>query len=226
VAAERAHAAIAEWLITHGVPVHAADKQGHTALRHVVFSSGSTAVTELLLANGADVHATDSGFGRTALETAAGSGHTQCAELLIAAGADVTNRDQQGATCLHMAACNHHIQLVQLLLQHGAAAVVNTLGKWCRCCGANSVLMGCATVPLMKLLLSAGADVHMTAAGTGNTALHQAVVRRLTAPVVCMLIKAGADLHAVNNEGKTAADIAHDKGYSLIESLLLRAAQS
>jgi ankyrin repeat protein len=145
--------------------------------------------------------------------------------LLIAASADVTHRDQQGASCPHLAACNHHIDLVQLLQQHGAAAVVNTLGKWYRCCGANSVLMGCANVPLIKLVLSAGADMHMTAAGTGNTALHQAAMHRLSAPVVCMLIEAGADLHAVNNEGKTAADLVFDNGYSLIESPLLRAAQ-
>jgi phage/plasmid primase-like uncharacterized protein len=85
--------------------------------------------------------------------------------------------------------------------------------------------MGCANVPLMKVVLATGADVHMTAAGTGNTALHQAVVHRLTAPVVRMLIIAGADLRAVNNEGKTAADLAFDNGYSSVESLMLRAAQ-
>jgi ankyrin repeat protein len=43
--------------------------------------------------------------------------------------------------------------------------------------------------------------------------------------MLCLLIKAGADLHAVNNEGKTAAQLAHDKGHTLIEQLLNRAAQ-
>jgi hypothetical protein len=42
---------------------------------------------------------------------------------------------------------------------------------------------------------------------------------------VCLLIKAGADLRAVNNVGKTAAQAAHDKGNTLIEQLLIRAAQ-
>jgi hypothetical protein len=39
------------------------------------------------------------------------------------------------------------------------------------------------------------------------------------------LIKAGADLHAVNSEGKTAAQLAHDKGNTLVEQILIRAAQ-
>jgi ankyrin repeat protein len=43
--------------------------------------------------------------------------------------------------------------------------------------------------------------------------------------MLCLLIKAGADLHAVNSKGKTAAQIAHDRGHILIEQLLNRAAQ-
>jgi hypothetical protein len=43
--------------------------------------------------------------------------------------------------------------------------------------------------------------------------------------MLCLLIKAGADLHAVNKSGKTAAQLAHDRGFTLIEQLLNRAAQ-
>jgi hypothetical protein len=42
---------------------------------------------------------------------------------------------------------------------------------------------------------------------------------------MCLLIKAGVNLQAVNYEGITAAQIAHNKGYTLIEQLLNRAAQ-
>jgi ankyrin repeat protein len=64
-----------------------------------------------------------------------------------------------------------------------------------------------------------------TSNNLGDTCLHAAVVRKHPVPVVCLLIKAGADLHAVNSSGKTAAQLAHDEGYTLIEQILNRAAQ-
>jgi ankyrin repeat protein len=76
----------------------------------------------------------------------------------------------------------------------------------------------------MKLLLAAGADVHVTNEA-GDTCLHVAARHNHKASVVCLLIKAGADLQAVNSEGKTAAQLAHDRGHVLIEQLLIRAAQ-
>jgi ankyrin repeat domain-containing protein 6 len=74
----------------------------------------------------------------------------------------------------------------------------------------------------MKLLLAAGADVHVTNQA-GDTCLHVAARHDSRAP--CLLIKAGANLHAVNNEGKTAAQLAHDRGHTLVRLLLLRAAE-
>jgi ankyrin repeat protein len=59
----------------------------------------------------------------------------------------------------------------------------------------------------------------------GNTALLVAAKHNWKAPMICLLIKAGANLYAVNNEGQTAAQIAHDEGHTLIEQLLNRAAQ-
>jgi ankyrin repeat protein len=66
--------------------------------------------------------------------------------------------------------------------------------------------------------------VNVTTAA-GDTCLHAACRHGLPVPVLCLLIKAGADLHAVNNDGKTAAQTAHDRGHTLIEQLLNRAAQ-
>jgi ankyrin repeat protein len=42
---------------------------------------------------------------------------------------------------------------------------------------------------------------------------------------VCLMLQAGADIGAVTNDGKTAAQIAHAKGNTLMEALLNRAAQ-
>src|SRR6185437_3330077 len=87
-----------------------------------------------------------------------------------------------------------------------------------------TALMLCTEAATVKLLLAAGADVHKTNA-RGDTCLHVAARHKLSAAALCLLIKAGTDLHAVNNEGNTAAQLAHDRGYTLIEQLLNRAAQ-
>jgi ankyrin repeat protein len=118
---------------------------------------------------------------------------------------------------------------VQLLFEHGATAVMdNRLSMRCSlrngcCCTGLTALMSATTVDIVKVLLTAGADVHMRT-DQGDTCLHLAVQHELPVPVVCLLIKAGVDLHAVNYEGKTAAQLAHDKDI-LIEQLLNRAAQ-
>jgi ankyrin repeat protein len=118
---------------------------------------------------------------------------------------------------------------MQLLLDSGATAIVNSVApvQCCNgapCCTHTIPLMLCGTPDTVKVLLAAGADVHLTD-DVGDTCLHSAARHNYKAPVLCLLIKAGADLHAVNSEGKTAAQLAHDRGYKLIEQLLNRAAQ-
>jgi ankyrin repeat protein len=84
--------------------------------------------------------------------------------------------------------------------------------------------MRCRDAAVLKLLLTAGADVQAVT-NRGNTCLHVAARHGYSAPLLCLLIIAGADLHAVNSEGKTAAEVAHAAGHTLIEQLLNRAAQ-
>jgi uncharacterized protein len=183
---------------------------------------------ELLVASGADVH-TRNQYGMTALDTAALNGRTQCAKALIAADSDITNADISGATSLHMAVVQQHSAVAQLLLEHSATAVMNNvMPVRCphreHCCTSQTALMMCTTADTLKVLLAAGADVHVTTVA-GDTCLHKAARHGLSAPVVCLLITTGVDLHAVNRRGKTAAQVAHDTGNTLIEQLLNRAAQ-
>jgi ankyrin repeat domain-containing protein 17 len=183
-----------------------------------------------LLAHGADVNKHNK-HGRAALHAAASKGFVKCAAVLITAGADVTSTDSEGMTSLHDAVTGQHSAVAQLLLERGAAASLNSVvAAECtkgseHCCAAGlTALMMCATADTVKVLLAAGADVHVTTAA-GDTCLHMAVKHALAIPVLCVLLKAGADLHAVNNDGRTAAEVAHDCGSTLTEQLLHRAAQ-
>jgi ankyrin repeat protein len=209
--------------------VNAADNNGYTALHFAAESSecDDAPMIELLLASGADVHMCTVD-GRTALDKAAFKGNLQCAKALIAAGADVNHTNSTGGSVLHTALIDSRAAVVQLLLEHGATAVVNSVIPLMSSDGVAwyglTALMMCTTVDTMKLLLAAGADAHVSN-NLGDTCLHAAVVRKHPVPAVCLLVKAGADLHAVNSNGKTAAQLAHDDGNTLIEQILNRPAQ-
>jgi uncharacterized protein len=224
-AAKDGHAAIAEMLIRKGVDVNALDFRGSTAL-HAAAEDDNLELVQLLLANGATVDIVQQLGNETPLLIAARSGYTEVTAALIAAGADVTHVRPNGFSCLHGAmlfsdAC------VPLLLEHGAAVLVNreSDAQRCDCCGSCSPLMLCKNAMTLKLLLAAGGDVHSRTTVFGNTCLHVAAVHDYSAPVICLLIKAGADLHALNNAGKTAAQVAEAKGHQLAAALLSRAAR-
>jgi uncharacterized protein len=166
----------------------------------------------------------------TALDTAAGRGSIECAKVLIAAGADVNRPQLDGSSSLHVAITKHHASVVEFLLQHGVTEVMDrVIPSMCEyggveCCSSQTALIMCTETETATLLLSAGANVHVTN-DAGDSCLHVAAKHNWKAPMLCLLIQAGVDLHAANNQGKTAAQIAHDRGYTLIEQLLNRAAQ-
>jgi ankyrin repeat protein len=226
-AASEGHIPAAEWLLQHGVAVNAVGPYCTTALHSAnLHSRDDVAMVELLLAYGANVHKRDTD-DRTVLSFAALKGNLECVRVLIGAGADV-NSAESGMTSLHVAVAVQHSAVAQLLLEHGAVVVDTVIPFQCQhgagCCTSMTALMMCSKADTVKVLLAAGADVHVTN-HAGNTCLHLAAQHGLPAPVVCLFIKAGADLHAVNRKGKTAAQLAHDKGHTLIEQLLNRAAQ-
>jgi uncharacterized protein len=218
-AADDRHA-VAEWLLRKGLPVNATRRtDGGTAL-HVAVNRSHIKTTEVLLAHGVDVMQYDSS-GRSALQYAANAGRLTCVGLLLAAGAAVTHID------LYEAVQCKHTAVVKLLLEYGAAAVVNEqVASSCACCAGEQrpLVMASRDAATLKLLLTAGANVF-AATHISRTCLHVAAVHGYPAPVVCLLIKAGVDLHAVDNSGQTAAQLAHEHGHELLASLLIRAAQ-
>jgi uncharacterized protein len=193
---------IAEFLIQQGLSVHEGKLQW-TALHYAAYT-GTPNTVRLLLEHGAVLHAL-AADNTTPLQLAVMTGRLQNAEALLAAGADASLRNDQGSTALHSAIASMQTALVKLLLEHGAAADINSMQlQLCKCSEPISALMYCKDTASLKLLLTAGADVQAVTS-RGNTCLHVAAQHGYTAPVVCLLIKAGADLHAVNREGKTAA---------------------
>ena len=120
-------------LIDAGANVHARDNRGYTPLMHAAQKPKTGSLVELLVGAGADVDARADG-GRTALTYAAELCCVDAADALISSGADVDARDSNGKTPLMYIG----VPIVDLRGERGEP------------------------LPLLELLLAAGADVRAT----------------------------------------------------------------
>lgn len=125
----------------------------------------------------------------------------------------------RGATPLIRAANNGDLEMVKLLLEHGADA---TLYMADRQTPMHAALSGRAAEPqaleLIKVLHDAGTDVNVVALINheqeirGGTALHYAVRKRWKT-VIKELAGWGIDMNAVDQDGLTALDYTQSRGF-------------
>jgi ankyrin repeat protein len=110
-----------EQLVSQGTSVDAADPEKHTALMWAAFN-GHTAVARYLLERGAKIDAKDDN-GRTSLMYASSGPYPETVELLLKKGAAVNVQGKlEGFTALMTAAAEGQVEVVRLLLSHGADA--------------------------------------------------------------------------------------------------------
>jgi ankyrin repeat protein len=125
----------------------------------------------------------------------------------------------RGATALIRAATNADLEVVKLLLAHGADA---TLYMADRQTPIHAAIAGRATEPqaieLVKLFQKAGTDINVVALINheeevrGGTALHYAVRRRYK-DVIKLLASSGIDMNAIDQDGLTALDYTQSRGF-------------
>lgn len=145
---------------------------------------------------------------RTALMIALGSGRIDIASLLIAAGADVNFHVGDGNTPLGYAIGGGDLEAVKFILSHGADPRINT--------GLGSTPLNDAAdigdAEIVEELISAGCAVN-DQSGDGDTPLITAAWCDHPNPrIVQLLLDAGGDLTIRNKEGKSAIDLARDRG--------------
>jgi ankyrin repeat protein len=125
----------------------------------------------------------------------------------------------RGSTPLIRAANNADLEVVKLLLEHGADATVYMADRQTP---IHAVLSGRAPEPqaleLIKILHDAGTDVNEIALINhpeeirGGTALHYAV-RKRQKDVIKLLASYGIDMNAVDQDGLTALDYTQSRGF-------------
>jgi ankyrin repeat protein len=125
----------------------------------------------------------------------------------------------RGATPLIRAATNGDLEVVKLLLEHGADA---TLYMADRQTPIHAAILGRASEPqtleLIRVLQKAGTDINVIALVNhpeeirGGTALHYAVRKRYK-EVIKLLASFGIDMNAVDQDGLTALDYTQSRGF-------------
>ncbi|CAI5438376.1 unnamed protein product [Caenorhabditis angaria] len=119
---------VVKMLIARGTNVDVRTRDNYTAL-HVAVQSGKASVVETLLGSGADIHVKGGELGQTALHIAAslnGPESRDCAMMLLKSGGQPDVAQQDGETCLHIAARNGNKEIMRLLLDENADAQISS----------------------------------------------------------------------------------------------------
>jgi ankyrin repeat protein len=125
----------------------------------------------------------------------------------------------RGATPLIRAATNGDLEVVKILLAHGADATVSMADRQTP---IHAAITGRGTEPqvveLIKVLQKAGTDVNVVALVNhpeeirGGTALHYAVRKRYK-EVIKLLASFKIDMNAVDQDGLSALDYTQSRGF-------------
>ncbi len=199
-------------LIDGGADVNARDDSGETVLMRAVYYMYSD-IVELLIRSGADVNSIYPESGDTVLMNAVYKEYIDIIELLLKFGADPNIKNFSGDTALTWADRKEHKEIMELLVNYGADMQVLLNAKLINNCISGNLRE-------IKNLIESGADINAANEESGWTPLMYAVnegYRR----IVEYLLDSGVDVHAIDNQGRSALDIADEKGYSLISSLLV-----
>jgi ankyrin repeat protein len=144
---------VMQLILAAGAKLEAADTDGDSAL-HIASAAGRQDALQLLLAAGAKLEATNLAYN-TPLIMAAAAGQHEVVRVLLAAGANVDAAAQNGLTCrqtaLYQAVSSCRLQVVQLLLRHGADPRRRPTGG----CAMLAVAADHSDVGILQLLLEA-----------------------------------------------------------------------
>jgi len=128
LAATYGRTAVAKVLLEHKADMVVKTKYGGDLPIHLAAEQGHTEVVSSLLAAGTEVNA-HNGHGQTPLIVAAEMNEPKVAKVLLGAGADVSFLTPHGRA-IHIAARDGSMELIELLLAHGADVNARDRNGW------------------------------------------------------------------------------------------------
>lgn len=189
---------------------------------HAAAYTGNLDDLRTLIAAGADLEARD-GWGRTALHVAAYRSNEAAVAILAEAGADMNAHDRQAYDIVTIAAVADDPEMVRLSPSLGANAE-NITSPY-----DGTALIAAAHLghhEVVEILVESGAPIdHVN--NLDWTALTEAVVLGDGGPdhqrTVKILLAGGADPKIGDGQGVTPLQHARQRGYHMIEELLVKA---
>uniref|UniRef100_A0A0E0MQ04 Uncharacterized protein n=1 Tax=Oryza punctata TaxID=4537 RepID=A0A0E0MQ04_ORYPU len=160
-------------------------------------AGGDLPAVRYLIDHGADIHHEREG-NITLLHSAAKKGRTEIVKLLLSRGAHVDGKSDHG-TPLHFAAIKGYESTVKILLEHQADP--NKVMSSSQATPLSAALFA-TSLPCVKLLIQAGADVNAT-----NNPLARAAGSGLT-EAIKLLLKAGANPNCPDTHGRMPIELA------------------
>ncbi len=143
-------------------------------------------------------------------------------EIIEADPATVDAYATDGFHPLGLAAFFRHADVVRLLIERGASVAAPARNKLAVTALHSAIATDVAPVDMaiVRMLLEAGAPVNVPHLG-GGTPLHSAAFVG-DPEVVRMLLDRGADPWLKTDDGKTAAEIARERGHAALAEMLER----
>jgi ankyrin repeat protein len=173
-----------------------------TAL-HLAAHAGQLKVMEALIAKGANLNGSDGTYDYlTPLHTAVRDGKMDAVKLLLDKGADINAFNGAEDTAITIAAENGQLEILQFLVSKGSSLNVSS--------NVQTPLLAAAEnghLNVVKYLVEKGLNINEGTKFRKDTPLHMAAQNGY-ADVVSFLLEKGADTKILNNDGKTAAEIA------------------
>ncbi|KAL8241337.1 hypothetical protein R6Q59_014692 [Mikania micrantha] len=187
--------------------VDSVDDEGQTLL-HLAISQSRAELVQLLLEFEPDIEARNRS-GLTPLEAASASGEGLIVELLLSHGASTDRSESSTWGPIHLAAHGGHMDVIRLLLLKGVN--VNMLTK-----EGNTALHLAVEEKrrdCCRLLLASGARPDIRNSHDYDTPLHIAATLG-DDHIIKLLLQKGAYKEIRNRSGKTAYDIAVERGHT------------
>ena len=200
-------------------------KSDATPLYYAALCGFQDLVKQLTVNDPEQVNATG-GWYVTPLIAALAAGHFQTAEFLRDNSADPNVRGMAEMTPLLSAAYNGDFEMVRVLLEYKADVNARHNGGWTslHLISHGNPFLGPNITPsrpnIARLLLEHGADINAKATShPASTPLHIAAHQRRV-EVVHVLLQNGANVRMKDDRGRTALQVASDRGHVEVMKLL------
>lgn len=213
IASRAGHLEIVKLLIENGASLNIKEANGDTPL-HNAINGKHLEIVQLLIEKGSNVNEKGA-FALTPIHTAFDSSQEEIIKLLLNKGSDVNTKDNREQTVLHKAVSLGNLEITKLIVAKGIDAnLKNEFGHT-----ALHIAIQFGNIDLIKYLIKNNANVNIQDI-EGMTPLHSTTANGAYPEIIQILLSQGADRTLMNNNGKTALDIAKEMGNKKMITIL------